>query len=294
MQINDIRKSKAFVSKRTRTMALLISIVLPCLLLAFSYFMNARPMLNTKDEWSILDFFVQNADLIFAVVFLAVSAVPFYLVFDKKRAQARDLVPIALMSALSIVGRAAFAIVPLPNFKPVTAIVIITAVAFGPEAGYLTGALTGFLSNFLFGQGPWTPWQMFTWGMIGFLAGLFYKTGVFGNVGQEKADEFGKRKHPKRLCIFGFLGGFFYGWIMNLYHLIGYVNPITWQSFFATYASSIFYDMSHGICTALVLWFAAEPWVRKLLRVKKKFGLDGENVFYVMPPSNVTVRNDEN
>ena len=53
-----------------------------------------------------------------------------------------------------------------------SAIIIITAVAFGPEAGFLTGALTAFVSNFIFGQGPWTPWQMFSWGMIGFLAGL--------------------------------------------------------------------------------------------------------------------------
>ena len=294
MQKTEVEKSKAFVSKRTRTMALLISIILPCLLLAFSFFMNARPQLNIKEEWTLMDFLVQNSDLIFAVIFLAVSAIPFYLVFDKKKAQARDLVPIALMSALSIAGRAAFAIVPLPNFKPVTAIVIITAVAFGPEAGYLTGALTGFLSNFLFGQGPWTPWQMFTWGMVGFLAGLLYKIGMFGSVGQENANEFGRRKHPKRLCIFGFFGGFIYGWIMNLYHLIGYVRPITWQAFFSTYVSSFFYDISHGVCTALVLWFVAEPWVRKLLRIKKKFGLDGEEVFYVMPPSNVTVRNDEN
>ena len=77
--------------------------------------------------------------------------------YDRKRAGARDLVPVALMAALCVVGRTAFALIPLPNFKPMTAIIIVTALAFGPEAGYLTGALAGFLSNFLFGQGQWTP-----------------------------------------------------------------------------------------------------------------------------------------
>ena len=68
------------------------------------------------------------------------------------------MVPIAVMAALGVVGRTVFAIVPLPNFKPVSAIVIMTGVVFGPESGFLTGALTGFVSNFIFGQRPWTPW----------------------------------------------------------------------------------------------------------------------------------------
>ena len=89
-----------------------------------------------------------------AAVFLVLSLLPFYLMFDRRKAQARDLVPIALMAAMCVVGRTAFSIVPLPNFKPVTAIVMITGIAFGPEAGYLTGALAALLSNFLFGQGP--------------------------------------------------------------------------------------------------------------------------------------------
>ena len=100
------------------------------------------------------------------------------------------------MAAMCVVGRTAFSIVPLPNFKPVTAIVMITGIAFGPEAGYLTGALAALLSNFLFGQGPWTPWQMFSWGIVGFLTGTLYRTGIFETVGQAATDEEGKRKKP--------------------------------------------------------------------------------------------------
>ena len=284
MSKEGINRKNIFISKRTAMMAWMVCIILPLLLAAYSWFMNHRPGLNVKAEWTLIDTLIQNSDLIIAIVFLLVSAIPFYLVFDKRKAQARDLVPIALMAAICIVGRAAFSIVPLPNFKPVSAIIIITGVAFGPEAGYLTGALAGLLSNFLFGQGPWTPWQMFSWGLIGFLAGLLYKAGLFGKVARTSVDDSGKRKKPVRLCVFGFFCGFFYGWIMNLYHLIGYVSPINWTAVLTTYASSFFYDVSHGICTALVLWLAGELWVRKLLRIKKKFGLDGEEKNYVMPP----------
>lgn len=274
-----------FMSKRTKAVAVFITLILPLLLVAYSWFMNHRPQLHLMSERTWIDGLIQNSDLILAFVFLLVSSIPFYLIFDKKRAQARDLVPIALMAAMCVVGRAAFSIVPLPNFKPVTAIIIITGVAFGPESGFLTGALAGFLSNFLFGQGPWTPWQMFCWGIIGFLSGLLYNLGLFGNVGKTPVKSNGKYPKPVTLCIFGFLCGIGYGWIMNLYYLIGYVDPITWQAVFSAYLSSIYFDISHGVCTALVLWLAGEVWVRKLLRIKKKFGLDGEDRYYQMPPS---------
>lgn len=279
------RAGSLFVSRRTRFAALVITIALPAMLAAYAWFMNHRPPLHVKAEWTFRDTLLQNSDVMLAFLFLVVSAAPFYLVFDKKRAQARDMVPIALMAALCVAGRTAFAIIPLPNFKPVSAIIIITALAFGPEAGYLTGALAGFVSNFLFGQGPWTPWQMFCWGCIGFLAGLLYRTGIFGPVGREEADEKGRRRRPYALCLYGFLSGFGYGWVMNLYYIIGYIRPLTWQTIAAAYVSSFFFDLSHGICTAMVLWLVGEAWTRKLLRIKKKFGLAGEERRYVMPPS---------
>lgn len=279
------KKDTVFATGRTRMMAWMITAVLPVLLIAYTWFMNHRPPLHVKSEWTVRDILIQNSDVALAFLFLAVSAIPFYLVFDKKKAQARDMVPIALMAALCVVGRAAFAIIPLPNFKPVSAIIIITALAFGPEAGYLTGALAGFVSNFLFGQGPWTPWQMFCWGCLGFAAGILYRLGIFGPVGTEKMTAGKKRRKPYALCIYGLASGFAYGWVMNLYYLVGYVRPLTWKTIGAAYVSSFFFDLSHGICTAMVLWIVGEVWVRKLLRIRKKFGLTGEERRYVMPPS---------
>ena len=245
---------RIFASRRTRWAAIVILIVLPAMLAAYSVFEFRRPNSFGEDH-GFLNFFANNSDWILGLLFLAISAVPFLLVFERRRPQARELVPIAVMSALAVVGRTVFSIVPLPNFKPVTAIVMITGIAFGPEAGYLTGALAALLSNFLFGQGPWTPWQMFSWGIVGFLTGTLYRTGIFGTVGQAATDEEGKRKKPILLCVAGFLFSVLYGWIMNLQYILGYVRPFSLQAVAAAYLSSAWFDISHGICTALVLWW---------------------------------------
>lgn len=284
-EVQRHRLRDIFVSPGTRRAALVITVVLPVLLAAYAWFMNERPPLHVKSEWTFRDTLIQNSDLFLSFVFLIVSALPFYLVFDKRQVKARELTPIAMMAALCVVGRAAFSIVPFPNFKPVSAIIIITALAFGPEAGYLTGALAAILSNFLFGQGPWTPWQMFCWGLIGFLAGIGNKMGIFGPVGREDANDRGRRKRPVALCVFGMAMGFLYGWIMNIFYITGYIRPVNLHTIAAAYISSFFFELGHGTCTVLVLWLVGETWVRKLLRIKKKFGLTGEARHYELPPS---------
>ena len=181
--------------------------------------------------------------------------------FDRRKAQARDLVPIALMAAMCVVGRTAFSIVPLPNFKPVTAIVMITGIAFGPEAGYLTGALAALLSNFLFGQGPWTPWQMFAMGITGFLAGLIF---------------YGRRAGIKKvaLCVFGgFCAVFIYGGIMNPASALMWMQEINAGVLLATYASGLPVDLVHAAATVLFLWFISEPMIEKIDRIRVKYGI---------------------
>ena len=228
--------SKLFVSKRTRAAAWVILLVLPALMAAFGYYHSHRPAVNPVGSRTFWDYVILNSDILLGLFFLLASAIPFILVFDKKKPQARELVPIAVMAAIAVVGRTVFEIIPLPNFKPCSAIIIITAVAFGPEAGFLTGALTAFVSNFIFGQGPWTPWQMFTWGLVGFLAGILQNAGVFkGRSRRHFAAQWWDRLCPEntnrgdllhfvrqltdhaplRLCLYGFLSGFLYGWIMN-------------------------------------------------------------------------------
>ena len=267
--------NQTFVHKKSKYAAVTITMAALVLLTGYSLFMKYRQTLDLNRFGKIVEVLTDNSDLILAVLLLVFTVLPVYFVFDRRRAQARDLVPVAFMAALCVAGRAAFAVIPLPNFKPVSAIIIITGISFGPECGYLTGALAGFLSNFLFGQGPWTPWQMFCWGMIGLLSGILYRIGIFGSVGRQTTDRIGKRKKPVRLCIFGFLCGIGYGWVMNLYYLIGYVDPLNVYTVAAAYASSLLFDISHGVCTAMVLWFVGDTWTRKLLRIRRKFGIAG-------------------
>ena len=85
--------------------------------------------------------------------------------FERRKTGARRLILVAVMTALSVAGRFVFS--AIPAFKPITAMVVITAIHIGPEAGFLTGALSALISNFYFGQGPWTPFQMLIWGLIG-------------------------------------------------------------------------------------------------------------------------------
>ena len=129
------------LSKRTVVASILIIVVIP-LLIAFG-------ILYLKDRSYYL----------ISVLIIACTMIPFFMVFEKRKPQARELVVIAVLCAIAVAGRAAF--FWLPQFKPVTAIVIIAGVCFGAESGFLVGAVTGFVSNFFMGQGPWTPWQMF-------------------------------------------------------------------------------------------------------------------------------------
>ena len=124
----------------------------------------------------------QQGYMIVSTLILIYVMVPFFLVYERRKPKAREIVMIAVLSALSAFGSLISAsILPI---QMGTAMVIISGISFGPEAGFLVGALGRFVVNFFQGQGPWTPWQMFCWGILGFLAGL-----VFNKVDAEKVSE---------------------------------------------------------------------------------------------------------
>lgn len=76
------------------------------------------------------------------------------------------------MISFAVIGRVIFYMTP--QVKPCAAIIIITGIALGKKAGFLTGAMTAFVSNFFMGQGPWTPWQMVAFGLLGYIFGIAY------------------------------------------------------------------------------------------------------------------------
>ena len=132
---------------------------------------------------------------------------------------------------------------------------------FGGETGFLVGAVTMLVSNIMFSQGPWTPWQMFAMGIIGFLAGILFRKGWL-------------RRTKSALAAFGVLCGIvIYGGIMNPASALMVTPKINMGVIISYYVTGFPMDCVHGFSTALFLYLAAEPFLEKLDRIKVKYGL---------------------
>jgi len=195
-----------------------------------------------------------------ALLVLVECMLPFFLVFESRKPKARELVTIAVLCAIGVAGRAAFFM--LPQFKPVMALVIIAGVAFGGETGFLVGAVTMIVSNVLFSQGPWMTWQMFSMGIIGFLAGVLFRKGLL-------------RRSRGSLATFGaFAAVIIYGGIMNPAAALMYNSAsLNGDMLLAYYISGLPMDLIHAAATVIFILIAAEPMLEKLDRIKVKYGL---------------------
>lgn len=125
--------------------------------------------------------------MITSLLIIVYTMVPFFMIFEKRKPKAREVVIIAIMTAITVVSHMFFHVI-LP-VQIGTAMVIISGVALGPEAGFMVGALARFVCNFYMGQGPWSPWQMFCWGLLGFLAGLTFNKVAVRNRYEELGEE---------------------------------------------------------------------------------------------------------
>lgn len=185
--------------------------------------------------------------------------VPFFLRFESRRPQARELVILAVMAALATVSRIVFSFSPF--LKTITGIIMITGIAFGPEAGFLTGAVSAFASNFFFSQGPWTPWQMFAYGFGGFFAGLIF----------HRHRQWAK---PWLLAPFGFLTILLIvGPMLDTCTVFTMLTKFTPKNVLAVYAAGVMYNVNHGIGAALTLLFVSRPLLSKLDRLQTKYGI---------------------
>ncbi len=232
---------KRKLSRRTLTATVLILLCIPATLFIGCYYGGTK-----------------NYYLLSLLVMLE-CMLPFFMVFEGRKPQARELVIIAVLCALGVAGRAAFFM--LPQFKPVMALTIIAGVAFGGETGFLVGAMTMLASNFLFSQGPWTPFQMFSMGIIGFLAGVLFRKGWL-------------RRSRGALCTFGAIAAVvIYGGIMNPASALMYSQEVRWKVLASYYITGFPMDCVHGAATVLFLMVLAEPMLEKLDRIKVKYGL---------------------
>jgi energy-coupling factor transport system substrate-specific component len=190
-----------------------------------------------------------------------------YLRFEEKESDAKLIAMIGTMAALSVAGRVLFAAVP--NVKPSTFIIIITGYVFGPIPGFMVGATTALVSNLFFGQGPWTIWQMLAWGLAGLTSGF---------LGRRELLE-GRWK----LAVYCAAWGFLFGWIMNLYFVLGFVRPVSLSSFAATYSASLPFDGLHAAGN-FIFAFALGPALLAILRrYQSRFFFERETVIEPSP-----------
>ena len=237
----QVAKGERKLSRRTVAAAVMILLLIPLTLYVGTFYFGNRKY-----------YFI-------SLLVALETMLPFFLVFERRRPQARELVVIATLCAIAVAGRAAFFFVP--QFKPVAALTIIAGVAFGGEAGFLVGALSMLCSNVFFGQGPYTPFQMFAMGIIGFLAGVLFRKGLL-------------RRGRVAMCVYGGLAVFFiYGFIMNTSTVFQTSAVITWPLIAAACLVGVPMDLIHAVSTVFFLWVAGPAMLEKLDRIKVKYGL---------------------
>lgn len=187
-----------------------------------------------------------------SVAIALLSLVLFVAGFEKKEIGTRRGVLVSVMIALCIVGRL------IPLFKPVTALVVLCAIYLGPQAGFYTGALSALLSNFIFGQGPWTPFQMLAWGLIGLFAGL--AAGLL-------------QKSRLALLGYGLLSAIAFSAVMDVWSVLWMSGGVTPDAYLAAMLAALPHTALYAVSNLAFLWLFAAPIGNKLARIKIKYGV---------------------
>lgn len=154
----------------------------------------------------------------------------------------RDIVILAILTAISSVGRYMFSMIP--SVQPSSFIIITAGLLFGPAGGFAVGIGTALLSNILLGMGPYIFWQMFCWGLMGLIAGYL------------------KNLHFVLVAIYGFVWGFLFGFIMNFWAVAAGIVPLTVIGF----AASLSMDFSHAVTNFVLLLFIPVSMLKKRLK----------------------------
>ena len=197
---------------------------------------------------------------LFATLLIIGGMLPFILGFEKKKPQAGEIVLVSVMSAFAVVARMAFSFVP--HFKPLAGIVMITGMAFGPTAGFISGMLSLFVSNLAFAQGPWTPWQMFAFGIAGFVAGIMYEKKIMNENKRVVTALFG---FLIVLLIVGSLLDTSTFFLMD--GMMGDITP------WAIYLSGLPVNAVDGAATAITLLILCKPFMERINRIKLKYDI---------------------
>lgn len=184
---------------------------------------------------------------------VAALSVGVFLTGIERRVQGqRRLVLAAILIALCIVGRF------IPLAKPVMALTVLSGVYLGGETGFLVGSMAALLSNFAFGQGPWTPFQMLALGLIGLSAG-----GLKAML----------KKSRGGLCLFGAAAGVAYSMVMDVWTVLWASGSLDLTLYGAALLTALPHTALYAVSGALFLWWMMRPVGEKLERVRVKYGL---------------------
>ncbi|MBR1749349.1 MAG: ECF transporter S component [Ruminococcus sp.] len=196
--------------------------------------------------------FDKSRHLLISLLAAAAAILLFAAGFDRKKTGARRMVICAVMTALAFAGRF------IPFLNPITAMAVITGIYMGSEAGFLVGSMAALLSNFYFGQGPWTVFQMLAWGLIGFISGVMSKP---------------LKANKAVLLIYGALSGVFYSLIMDVWTVLWYSRGFDIKMYGAAIISALPYTASYAVSNVLFLAVLFKPFGEKLERVRVKYGI---------------------
>ena len=217
----------------------LLSILLPAVLMPCTVIIGALA-------------FDAKAHLLISLTLAILSLVLLIAGFERREIGTRRTVIVSIMVALCVVGRL------IPLFKPVTAICVLCAIYLGPQAGFYTGAVSALLSNFLFGQGPWTPFQMLAWGLIGLFAGLLSRP---------------LRKSRLLLVLYGMLAALAFSAVMDVWSVLWATGALTPAAYLAATIAALPHTALYAFSNVAFLLLCAKPIGDKLQRIKLKYGV---------------------
>lgn len=193
--------------------------------------------------------------MLVSLIVLTIILIPFFTRFEKRTVNSKEIVLLAMLAAIAAVSRVPFA--AIPSVQPTSFVIIMAGIAFGAEAGFIVGAVSAVVSNIFLGQGPWTPWQMFAWGMMGMTAGLL--------------KDYVWMKSKIGLSVFGFCWGYLFGWIMNIWFMIANVESWSIHYFVTTYVASFYFDLAHGVANVIFIILFSASWLKVLRRFQLKY-----------------------
>ncbi len=198
-----------------------------------------------------------------ATIFVGLCVLGFWYEFERTAKGAKEIVLVSMLGTISALSRLPFA--AMLNFQPCTFFIICSGYVFGPVAGFMVASLTALISNFFLGHGPWTPYQMFTWGLVGITVGWLRKLNLSPKTGIIV------------LAAFGFFWGWLYGIIINVWFWTSFVFPLTLKTYLYTLANAIIWDATHALANALFIIIFGAKVINILERFKKRFSWDTQS-----------------